>query len=189
MNYRASVEPRKAGIYAIINIASNRVYVGSSNDMPRRWRDHRWRLNKGTHHASILQRAWIKYGSDAHQFYILEYVNETSALIEREQLWIDALDAWHPQRGFNSLPQAGRSAGLRPSGETREKQRRAKIGIKRQPHSPEHRERIRASMIGMVRGAMSKSHKQAIKRGQARRRRIGGKQLSFTFMVDRRKRP
>ena len=37
------------GIYAIVNTANGRRYIGSSADLARRWKVHRKDLERGTH--------------------------------------------------------------------------------------------------------------------------------------------
>lgn len=60
------------GIYKIENIKNNKPYIGSSNNIERRWSEHIRQLNKGEHHSIKLQRAWNKYGQNNFEFEILE---------------------------------------------------------------------------------------------------------------------
>ncbi len=98
-------------MYEIRNLVSGLVYVGSSIRPDARWRAHQCVLRKGLHHSPTLQRSWAKHGSEAFQFTILEILNVTEGLREREQVWMDRLNAACPLRGFNVLPRAGTSAG------------------------------------------------------------------------------
>lgn len=95
----------KSGIYAIEHIASGRVYIGSSADIPQRWYQHRHSLDKGKHGSPHLQRAWSKYGPDAFEFYVLEEC-EKAVLLLREQ---EYLDAFLPP--FNICKKAGAGPG------------------------------------------------------------------------------
>jgi len=52
------------GLYSIVNIKNNMAYVGSSNDIKRRIKEHKTALNGNKHHSSFLQNAWNKYGAD-----------------------------------------------------------------------------------------------------------------------------
>ena len=52
----------KIGIYKIKNIVTNKIYVGSSTNIGKRWRDHKWHLKEGIHHNSHLQSSYNKYG-------------------------------------------------------------------------------------------------------------------------------
>ena len=60
----------KSGIYLIINTINGKFYIGSSCDIPRRFRSHRKCLNKNTHDNIHLQNAWNKYGESNFSFEI-----------------------------------------------------------------------------------------------------------------------
>ena len=45
------------GIYKISCSQEDKVYIGSSVNIARRWVEHRRDLNRGTHHCSFLQEA------------------------------------------------------------------------------------------------------------------------------------
>ena len=79
----------KSGVYAITNVKSNKVYIGSTNNFTVRWGDHKRNLRSGKHVNSHLQYAWDKYGKGAFKFSVLEYVNNLDNLIETEQYWMD----------------------------------------------------------------------------------------------------
>lgn len=89
-----------AYIYLILCAANNKLYVGSSINYKRRWKDHRTCL-KGKRHSNVhLQRAWDKYGSKAFEFYILESCEE-SERYDREQYWINTLRSSDSDIGLN----------------------------------------------------------------------------------------
>ncbi len=79
-----------AGIYAIRNTVSGRIYIGSSESVIRRFRAHISELNRGIHHSPWLQRSWKKHGEEKFQFILLE-VHDRDGLIVREQELIDVL--------------------------------------------------------------------------------------------------
>jgi group I intron endonuclease len=93
----------KKGIYAIICDAENKLYIGSSKNIGRRWSEHKRELNKHIHRNEFLQLDWDCYGSDYFTFMILE---ETEELIAREHFWTNfysnnyniVKDAWNPMR-------------------------------------------------------------------------------------------
>ena len=64
MNYAAlAVMPEGAAlIYKIENVDNGSMYIGSTVEPKRRWRNHLQLLVKGTHTSFVLQRAWNKYG-------------------------------------------------------------------------------------------------------------------------------
>jgi len=127
--------PQAPGVYIILNVVNQHMYVGSTSDLDRRYKHHLWDLRKGKHHSNYLQRAYNKYGSEAFAFVVVDHLSDTSKLIEREQLFIDLIK---PE--YNVLPFAGRSDGLPPNILAA---RGAKIssvltGQKRGKQSPEH---------------------------------------------------
>lgn len=75
------------GIYKIEGINNNKPYIGSSNNIERRWNEHIRQLNKGEHHSIKLQRAWNKYGQDNFIFTIIEEC-EINELLNREHYYI-----------------------------------------------------------------------------------------------------
>jgi len=76
------------GIYAIIHRPTERKYVGQSNNIEKRFSQHRKALNRGIHYNAKLQRAWNQYGEAEFEFVVLEQC-EADKLTEREQSYID----------------------------------------------------------------------------------------------------
>lgn len=68
------------GIYAIINNATGRAYIGKSENIKARWADHIAGLETGTHHNKALQADWNKYGRETFSIRVVltcnpEYLN------------------------------------------------------------------------------------------------------------------
>ena len=103
---RAPDMDKKTGVYQLKHVESGKVYIGSAVCLWRRKKDHTTRLNCGRHGNEYLQRAWTKYGSDAFGWTVLEYCGKEERL-QREQHWIDALDATNEAKGFNLIPTRG----------------------------------------------------------------------------------
>lgn len=101
-----------SGIYFIEFSKTGIKYVGSSVNIKVRLRKHFFMLNKGSHPNPKLQAYFNKYGKKYFKSGIIEVVCDSSALLEREQFWIDTLGAVVP-KGFNILPKAGNSAGCK----------------------------------------------------------------------------
>lgn len=76
------------GIYKITNIYNGKMYIGSSNNIDRRWKEHKTSLNKGIHHSAKLQNSWNKHGEDSFIFEVLEEC-DTEKLLYLEQFYID----------------------------------------------------------------------------------------------------
>jgi group I intron endonuclease len=89
-----------SGIYIIINIKNNMTYVGSSQNIELRWREHINKLYGNRHENDKLQKAWNKYGDKAFQFKILEAV-EINKLIEKEQIYLDLYKPYERHIGYN----------------------------------------------------------------------------------------
>ena len=84
------------GIYKIENKINGKVYIGSSNNIKRRWQKHKSLLKHNKHQNSHLQASWNKYGEDNFIFSIVELCSESS-LLEREQYFIDKLNSEYNQ--------------------------------------------------------------------------------------------
>ena len=59
------------GIYKIENRINNKVYIGESLDIQKRWELHISELNNKTHHSYKLQKDWNKYGQDNFEFEVI----------------------------------------------------------------------------------------------------------------------
>lgn len=77
-------------IYKIRNVVNGKFYVGSTKDTRERFRTHRTRLRKNTHHSKHLQAAWNKYGEECFVFEIVEEVADIALLQAAEDVWLAA---------------------------------------------------------------------------------------------------
>lgn len=103
--------PIRSGIYKITNSVNGKVYVGSAVSIIRRWDLHRSQLNAGKHHSVKLQRAWVKYGEASFTLDVLEYVEDCTQLLTREQHWLDTLNT--VDDGYNVCRVAGSTLGVK----------------------------------------------------------------------------
>jgi group I intron endonuclease len=94
------------GIYKILNKVNNKFYIGSSNNIKRRWMHHITYLNGGYHTNVHLQNAWSKYGKQAFEFSILEQINENELLL-KEQYYLDFYKQNNPDLIYNISCVAG----------------------------------------------------------------------------------
>jgi group I intron endonuclease len=136
-----------SGIYKISNTANGKIYVGSAVHIGQRWRYHRSCLRRNKNRSIYLQAAWNKYGEPSFVFSVLEYVEDKSKLIEREQYWIDELRAAVKGIGYNISPTAGSTLGVKQTEETRRKVQAAKTGWR---HSAEARVRMSIAQKGRI---------------------------------------
>jgi group I intron endonuclease len=80
-----------SGIYQIRNLINNKLYIGSSQVISKRWELHKCSLKTNKHHNIHLQRAYNKYGKDNFVFEILEHIDDINNLYPKEQYYIDLL--------------------------------------------------------------------------------------------------
>jgi group I intron endonuclease len=99
-----------SGIYAIINSANGKVYIGSSSNIKRRWKEHRTYLTSGTHKNQHLQSSYNKYGTQSFSFVVMEAC-ESETLTEREQFWMDSIGS--VKNGYNICPAANSLLGYK----------------------------------------------------------------------------
>lgn len=78
------------GIYTITCIPDDRVYVGSSDNIRRRWVKHRSLLRGGQHHNYLLQAAWTALGEGSFVFAMAEVITDVDLIIPAEQRHLDA---------------------------------------------------------------------------------------------------
>ncbi len=77
------------GIYRIINTTNNRIYIGSSNRIRRRYHNHLGCLMNSVHQNKFLQHDWNKCGADSFVFEVIEVENNKENRLTLEQLYID----------------------------------------------------------------------------------------------------
>jgi group I intron endonuclease len=120
-----------SGIYKITNVKNGKVYIGSAQNIHRRWKEHLRTLSNGTHHCKYLQNAFNKYGE---KFFILstkELIEDSSKHIEREQFWMDYYKSYNPKYGYNTRIKAESNLGVKYSEETKQRISLANKGKKR----------------------------------------------------------
>lgn len=98
------------GIYKITNIISNKVYIGQSINIEKRWSAHRTRPfnTKSTQYNSPLYRAIRKYGLSAFTFEVIEECLP-SLLDQKEQFYIQLYKSNDLNFGYN-LTAGGQTA-------------------------------------------------------------------------------
>jgi len=141
------INSKKTGVYKITNLKNNKIYVGSSTSTKDGFKDrintHIRLLKNNTHYNKHLQSAWTKYGPEAFKFEILEILIGKEKIIEREQYYIDILDATNPKIGYNKAKIAGSILGVKHSEISK-----IKMSISAKLHSKEISERMKKRMTG-----------------------------------------
>lgn len=97
------------GIYKITNKINNKVYIGQSSDIKRRWRTHRQSF-KNKRKDTVLTKAFQKYGIENFTFEVLEEC-DISELDCKEQFYIEYYDSYNQGYNMNLGGQQG-SYGL-----------------------------------------------------------------------------
>lgn len=70
--YQSKLQEIKSGVYKITNIRNNKVYIGESMDIKRRWKEHIDALKEGGHANYLLQNDFNENSSDSFKFDILQ---------------------------------------------------------------------------------------------------------------------
>ena len=93
----------KCGIYCIKNIINNKVYIGKSKNIYNRIANHIQLLNNFSKNENRhLLNAWNKYGSDAFEYFVIEYLELDEQLLKsRELYWINAYNSTDRTIGYN----------------------------------------------------------------------------------------
>jgi group I intron endonuclease len=80
-----------SGIYYIYNKVTNKIYIGSSCQIGKRWKRHQKDLDKGIHHNIYLQRGFNKHGNTSMEYHIIVGGVEKENLLTLEEFWIRLL--------------------------------------------------------------------------------------------------
>lgn len=144
------------GVYKIINLLNNKVYIGKSLKLEYRWKQHLWRLKNKTHFNKHLQAAYNKYTNIYFWFEILEYCSKENTS-EREMFYISKYQSDNPKFGYNKT-RGGE--GLKATEEIKQK---ISNSLKGKPASESKKENCRKAQTGLKR---SIKHKEAIGKSQ-----------------------
>ena len=141
----ATLKNNTSGIYKIVNIKNNKVYIGSSINLKKRLADHLSALRHNRHKNSHLQSAWNLYGEASFVIKIKITDVDPKRLKDIENWFFDVYDVMNPELGYNQCPATTSCAGYRHSLEARANMSKASKG---KPKSAEHRANIAKSMLG-----------------------------------------
>ena len=88
-------------IYKITCLANNRVYIGQTKHLKKRKAEHLRSLKNQSHHSTLLQRSWNKYGKNLFKHEIIEEC-DINNVDEKEVYWIKFHDSTNKYNGFNN---------------------------------------------------------------------------------------
>ena len=77
-------------IYKISNSVDDRVYIGSTINLNKRWNEHKRDLSNNKHHNIYFQNFVNKYGINVLKFNILETIVKKN-ILNREQFYLDTI--------------------------------------------------------------------------------------------------
>ena len=119
-----------SGIYQIKNKINGKIYIGSSINVERRFKEHKKLLSHNKHPNKHLQLSWKKYGESNFTFILLEEVLVES-LLTKEQYYIDSYQSYNNDIGYNICKTAGNTLGYLFSEESKIKMSKSQQGIKK----------------------------------------------------------
>jgi hypothetical protein len=96
------MEDKICGVYKVTNKVNDKIYIGQSIDIERRWNQHKY--GKG---SLLLRNAIRKYGLENFSFEIIEKFEIESKdeliniLLEAEQKWLNFYKSYNNESGYN----------------------------------------------------------------------------------------
>lgn len=154
------LDQARNAIYAIMH-ESGRVYVGrTTGTVDMRWRQHLKEAFRGTRSNTYIANALRKYGAHTFDVIALAHGIAPDALQAQEALYIAALEANVPGKGFNLT--AGGEASPSSDPRVREKIRTAQTGRRL---TPEWRAKVGAAQLGRKKSAEAVAKWVAKRRG------------------------
>lgn len=84
----------KKAIYKYENKINHKIYIGQTNDVNRRFKEH---LSSKSFRTSLIEKAIQKYGIDNFDFTVLEWTENYN---EQEKYWIEFYNCYKPY-GYN----------------------------------------------------------------------------------------
>jgi group I intron endonuclease len=152
------------GIYRIKNKHTGRCYIGQSQHIAARWKQHRNALRNGRHHNPWLQASWEKWGEDAFLFEVVEELAlDCAVLAAAEERWISLAHA-DSAGAFNMDGMPGVPVGCL----TKEAKERISSKLKGRKLSAETRAKMSAAKKAQVRGPEWVAKIAAANRGKTR---------------------
>jgi hypothetical protein len=108
-NYQQNAPPM--GVFLIRNTVNDKVFLGSSLNLPGIMNRHKFQLANGTHPNKELQSDWNELGSNKFAFEIVDElaaragtdVDYRTELNSLENLWLEKLQPFR-DRGYNQQP-------------------------------------------------------------------------------------
>jgi len=138
-----------SGIYCFENIINRNKYIGQSQDVLKRQKEHLWALrNKKYQDSKYFQYAWNKYGENNFRFWVIEKCS-IDLLSKREIYWIKKLHSHTSEGGYN-ISWGGEAfmRGSHPSKKTIQKMILNHVGMTGKKHSEKTKKKQSISHMG-----------------------------------------
>lgn len=143
------LKEKGSGVYGILNLKNNNLYIGSSSNIYKRLLNHKKQLKKKTHENRFLQKDWNEFGSENFSAILIER-SEQSLLQEREQYFLNTYSKTN--KLYNIAMLAYSSKGIKRTEETKKKMSEWQKGICHRgigyTHSEKTKEKIRQANTG-----------------------------------------
>lgn len=114
------------GIYYIKNNQNNKLYIGQSVNVEKRFQQHKSMLKHNRHENEYLQSSWNKYGENSFEFNVIECCNENE-LDDLEKKYINEFQTMDRHYGYNL--ESGGSINKHMSDASKAKMSIAKQGL------------------------------------------------------------
>ena len=116
-------------VYKITNKVTNKIYIGITNQgSGARYRHHWYEARTGE--PAPIHKSMAKYGEDNFTLEVIDFAENAEELKEKEKYYIKFFNSKDRKIGYNLTDGGDGSLGRIPSEETREKIRKAHIGMK-----------------------------------------------------------
>lgn len=143
-------------VYRILNAQTGGFYIGSTRmGLARRKQHHLNDLRNNKHHCLHLQRSFNKYGEASFYFDVIEFVEDVTTLVEREQHYLDTLSPH-----FNSAKTAAGNYHKTSGWVGKKHKPETIVKMTGQKRSTQTRENISTAMKGKKRTAFSDDARQ-----------------------------
>ena len=164
-----------SGVYRILNTKNDRYYIGGSETLEKRFKEHTHYLKKEKHYSKIMGKDYKKQKGKGFKFEVLLYCSNKDTKFY-EQRFLD----YHFKNNSNLLYNKNRSAynnmGTRHSEETKRKISISKKGIKGRKHSKESKRKMSLARKGIKFSEEHKRNLSMVMKGKTSSRK--GKKLS-----------
>ena len=117
---------KTTGIYKIVNKINNKIYIGQSVWIERRFSSHKHDIKKDFNHH--LYNAFRKYELSSFEFIVLEKIENVNELDLRELYWINHYKSNDPNYGYNIRIDCTTNRGRKHSNESKNKMSKERKG-------------------------------------------------------------